>query len=323
MMGWWRRIALTVALALASLPAVAENYPGRPIRIIVPFSAGGTVDIMARLVGAKLQAAWGQPVVVDNRTGAGGNLGADLVAKAEPDGYTLLVSSSSPLSININLYRDLPFDPMRDFAPVSLLAEVPNLLEANPRLPAHSVAELVALAKARPGKLNFASQGSGSTSHLAGELLRIKAGIDITHVPYRGTAPALNDLVAGNIDFMFDNLVSSLPQVRAGTLRALAVGSRTRASVLPDVPTLIESGFADFESTAWFALVAPAKTPPAIVARLNEGAVAALRAPDVAARLADLGATTVASTPAALGARIQSETERWGAVIKAANITLD
>jgi tripartite-type tricarboxylate transporter receptor subunit TctC len=322
-MGWWRRAALAAVLALASLPAIAGDYPGRPIHIVVPFSAGGTVDIMARLVGAKLQAAWGQPVVVDNRTGAGGNLGADLVAKAEPDGYTLLVSSSSPLSININLYRDLPFDPERDFAPISLLAEVPNLLEANPRLPAHSVAELVALAKARPGKLNFASQGSGSTSHLAGELLRLKAGIDIIHVPYRGTAPALNDLVAGNVDFMFDNLVSSLPQVRAGTLRALAVGSRTRASVLPDVPTLIESGFADFESTAWFALVAPARTPPAIVARLNEGVVAALRAPDVVARLADLGATTVASTPEALGARIKSETERWGAVIKAANITLD
>jgi tripartite-type tricarboxylate transporter receptor subunit TctC len=321
-MARWRG-ALAAMLALAGLPAAAGEYPSRPIRIVVPFSAGGTVDILARLVGAKLQAAWGEPVLVDNRTGAGGNLGADLVAKAEPDGYTLLVSSSSPLSININLYRDLPFDPARDFAPVSLLAEVPNLLEVYPGLPAHNVAELIALAKARPGKLNFASQGSGSTGHLAGELLRLKAGIDITHVPYRGTTPALNDLIAGNVDFMFDNLVSSLPFVRAGTLRPLAVGGVARAAVLPDVPTMIESGVADFESTAWFALVAPARTPPAIVTRLSDAIAGALRQPDMTARLAELGATTVASSPDALGARIKSEIARWGAVIKAANITLD
>jgi len=308
---------------LAGLPAVAGDYPDRPIRIVVPYSAGGTNDILTRLVGAKLQAAWGQPVVVDIRTGAGGNVGADQVAKAEPDGYTLLVTASPPLSINASLYRDLPFDPQRDFAPVSLFVEVPNLLEVNPRLPVRTVAELVAYAKARPGKLNFASQGNGTTSHLAGELLRIKAGIDITHVPYRGTAPALNDLVAGNVDLMFDNLVSSLPLVRAGSLRALAVGSAARSAALPDVPTLIESGLPDFETTAWFAMVAPAGTPRAIVARLSAAAAAALHEPDVAARLRDLGATTVASTPDALGARIASEIARWGAVIKAANITID
>jgi tripartite-type tricarboxylate transporter receptor subunit TctC len=313
--------ALTFGLIAGS--AVAETYPSRAIRIIVPFSAGGTVDILARLVGAKLQAAWGQPVVIDNRTGAGGNVGADLVAKAEPDGYTLLVAPSPPLSINVSLYRDLPFDPLRDFAPISLLADVPNLLETNPRLPARSVAELVAYAKAHPGKLNFASQGNGTTSHLAGELFKLKAGIDITHVPYRGTAPALNDLVAGNVDLMFDNLVSSLPLVRAGNLRPLAVGSTTRSAALPDVPTLIESGFAGFESTAWFAMLAPAGTPPAIVEQLSGAVATALRKPDVAARLSDLGATTEASTPAALGARMRSEIERWGAVVRAAKITID
>jgi tripartite-type tricarboxylate transporter receptor subunit TctC len=321
-MRWWRGV-LAASLALAILPAVAEDYPNRPIRIVVPYSAGGTVDILARLVGAKLQAAWGPPVVVDNRTGAGGNLGADLVAKAESDGYTLLVTSSPPLSINVSLYRDLPFDPVRDFAPVSLLVDVPNLLEVNPQLPARSVAELIGYAKAHPGKLNFASQGNGTTSHLAGELFKLKAGIDITHVPYRGTAPALNDLVAGNVELMFDNLVSSLVFVRAGRLRALAVGSAARSAALPDVPTLIESGLPDFETTAWFALVAPAGTPQAVVARLSTATATALREPDVAARLVDLGATVVASNPEALGVRIKSEIARWGAVVKAAHITLD
>jgi tripartite-type tricarboxylate transporter receptor subunit TctC len=320
-----RALGATVALAAALLagPAAADSYPSRAIRVVVPFSAGGTVDILARLVGAKLQLAWGQPVVVDNRTGAGGNLGADQVAKAEPDGYTVLVTSSPPLSINASLYRDLPFDPARDFAPVSLLADVPNLLEIHPRLPVRSVGELVAYAKAHPGKLNFASQGNGTTSHLAGELFKIKAGIDITHVPYRGTAPALNDLVAGNVDLMFDNLVSSLPFVRAGNLRPLAVGSTARSAALPDVPTLIESGFADFETTAWFAMVAPAATPPNIVARLSTAVAAALHQADVAARLSDLGATTMASTPAQLGARIRSEIDRWSAVVRAAGITID
>ena len=318
-----RGVLLALVLALVGQPAAAESYPSRSIRLIVPYAAGGTNDILARLVGARLQLAWGQPVVVENRTGAGGNVGAEQVAKAAPDGYTLLVTASPPLSINASLYRDLPFKPATDFAPVSLLIEVPNLLEANPRLGVGTVAELVAYAKAHPAKLNFASQGSGTTSHLAGELLKLKTGIDVAHVPYRGTAPALNDLVAGNVDYMFDNLVSSLPLVRAGSLRALAVGSRTRSPALPEVPTLIESGFADFESTAWFAMVAPAGTPPAIVDQLSQGAAAALREPEVAARLADLGATTVGSDPAALGALIKAEIARWAPVVEAAHITID
>ena len=318
-----RGVLLALVLALVGQPAAAESYPSRSIRLIVPYAAGGTNDILARLVGARLQLAWGQPVVVENRTGAGGNVGAEQVAKAAPDGYTLLVTASPPLSINASLYRDLPFKPATDFAPVSLLIEVPNLLEANPRLGVGTVAELVAYAKAHPAKLNFASQGSGTTSHLAGELLKLKTGIDVAHVPYRGTAPALNDLVAGNVDYMFDNLVSSLPLVRAGSLRALAVGSRTRSPALPEVPTLIESGFADFESTAWFAMVAPAGTPPAIVDQLSQGAAAALREPEVAARLADLGATTVGSDPAGLGALIKAEIARWAPVVEAAHITID
>ncbi len=261
--------------------------------------------------------------MVDNRAGAGGNLGADLVAKAEPDGYTLLVTASPPLSTNVSLYRKLPFDPVTDFAPITLLCEVPNLLQVHPRVPARSMTELIAYAKAHPGELNFASQGNGTTSHLAAELLKQRAGIDIVHVPYKGTAPALNDLLAGNVDMMFDNLVSSLPFLRAGSLRALAVGSAQRAAVLPDVPTLIESGFPDFESTAWFAMVAPAHTPPEIVAQLNTAVVGALREPDVASRLSDLGAKTVASTPDELGAKIRAEVARWAAVVKSANITVD
>jgi tripartite-type tricarboxylate transporter receptor subunit TctC len=318
-----RRAIAALLLLAAAAPAVAESYPARPIRIVAPFPAGGTVDILARLIGAKLQAAWGQPVVVDNRTGAGGNVGADVVAKAEPDGYTLLLTASPPLSINVSLYRDLPFNPLTDFAAVSLLCEVPNLLEVHPGSPAHTVAELVAHAKAHPGALNFGSQGNGTTSHLAGELLKQRAGIDAVHVPYRGTAPVLNDLVAGKLDFAFDNLVSSLPLVRAGTLRALAIGSVTRSAALPDTPTLIESGFPDFESTAWFAIVAPARTPPDIVAKLSEASARALHDADVAARLSDLGAVTIASPPAALAERMRAEIDRWGAVVKAANIKLD
>ena len=318
-------LLLLVALALlvVGAPAAAQIYPNRTIRIVVAFPPGGTVDTLGRLLAAKLQEAWGQPAVVDNRAGAGGNLGADLVAKAEPDGYTLLVTASPPLSTNVTLYRNLPFDPLTDFAPVSLLTEVPNLLQVHPRVPARSLAELIAYAKANPGKLNFASQGNGTTSHLAAEQLRIRAGIDMVHVPYKGTAPAMNDLLAGNVDLMFDNLVSSLPQVRAGSLRALAMGSAQRSPTLPEVPTLIESGFPDFESTAWFAMVAPARTPPEIVAKLSTAVAAALRQPDVSARLSDLGAAPIASPPDALAEKIRAEITRWAIVIKAAKITLD
>jgi tripartite-type tricarboxylate transporter receptor subunit TctC len=311
-------------LRLCGSPSPPRSWcSSRPIRIVVAFPPGGTVDILGRLVAAKLQDAWGQPAVVDNRAGAGGNLGADLVAKAEPDGYTLLVTASPPLSTNVSLYRNLPFDPVTDFAPVSLLSEVPNVLQVHPRVPARSLAELIAYAKAHPGELNFASQGNGTTSHLAAELLRLRAGIDIVHVPYKGTAPALNDLLAGNVDLMFDNLVSSLPFVRADKLRALAIGSAARSAALPDVPTLIESGFPDFESTAWFALVAPARTPGDIVAKLNAAVVAALRQSDVSARLNDLGAIIVASTPETLAAKIRAEIARWAVVIKTAKITVD
>jgi tripartite-type tricarboxylate transporter receptor subunit TctC len=317
---------LLLGLLAGAPAATAAIYPSRPIRIVVAFPPGGTVDILGRILAAKLNDAWGQAVTVDNRPGAGGSVGADLVAKAEPDGYTLLVTASPPLSTNVTLYRDLPFDPVKDFAPISLLAEVPNLLQinpANPRTPAETLAALIALAKAHPGQLNFASQGNGTTSHLAAELLKLRAGIEVTHVPYKGTMPALNDLLAGNVDFMFDNLVSSLPFVRAGKLRALAVGSVARSPALPDVPTLIESGFPGFESTAWFAIVAPARTPPDIVARLNHEVVAGLRDPAVTARLGDLGATTVASSPEVLATKIRDEIARWSVVIKAAKITID
>lgn len=323
-MGFGRWPLVIGALLLwLSPPVRADDYPSRAIRLVVPYSAGGTVDILARLVGNKLHDSLGQPVLVDNRTGAGGNLGGDLVAKADPDGYTLFVSPPGPLSINLGLYPNMPYNPLRDFAPVTLIAEVPNLLEVNPRVPATSVAALVAYAKANPGKLNFASQGSGSTTHLASELFKSRAGIDIVHVPYRGSAPALSDLVAGNVELMFDNLGSSLPFIRSGDLRALAIGGTQRSPALPDLPTFIESGFADFESTTWFAMVAPARTPPAVVARLHDATAAALTSPDILSRLADLGAVAVGSTPEALGARMTAETERWVAVIRAAKITVE
>ncbi|MBI3514630.1 MAG: tripartite tricarboxylate transporter substrate binding protein [Proteobacteria bacterium] len=298
-----RLFATLAALALLAVaPAAAQSYPSRAIRIVVAFPPGGTVDTLGRLLAAKLQEAWGQPAVVDNRAGAGGNLGADIVA---------------------TLYKKLPYDVARDVSYIGLIGTTPNVMVVNPSVPATTVAEFIAYAKANPGKLNYASQGNGTTSHLGAELLRIRAGIDIVHVPYKGTAPALNDLLAGNVDMMFDNLVSSLPQIRAGTLRALAMGSARRAPTLPDVPTLIESGFPDFESTAWFAMVAPARTPPDIVAKLNTTVVAALRQPEVSARLDDLGAATIASTPDVLAAKIRTEIARWAAVIKAAKITLE
>ena len=324
-----RRLArgcISAGLALAAMLAVlpqadAQDYPSRPVKIIVPFPAGGTADVMPRVIGEWLSRKWGQPVVVENRTGAAGNIGAEAVAKAEPDGYTLLSAPPPPLVINQNLYPKLGFDPS-EFVPIVIMGRVPNALVVNPKLPLNSVAEVIAYAKANPGKLTSATQGNGTTSHLTSELLQMMADVKFQHVPYRGSAPALTDLVAGSVDLMFDNLGVSLPLVRGGQLKLLGVATPKRMASLPDVPTIAET-LPGFESAAWFAIVAPPKTPQAVVDKINADVNEALRQSDIEQRLAQLSAEPIGGTPQATAAYMREEIERWHKVIKAANVKLD
>ena len=313
---------LALAAMLAVLPqADAQDYPSRPVKIIVPFPAGGTADVMPRVIGEWLSRKWGQPVVVENRTGAAGNIGAEAVAKAEPDGYTLLSAPPPPLVINQNLYPKLGFDPS-EFVPIVIMGRVPNALVVNPKLPLNSVAEVIAYAKANPGKLTSATQGNGTTSHLTSELLQMMADLKFQHVPYRGSAPALTDLVAGSVDLMFDNLGVSLPLVKGGQLKLLGVATPKRMASLPDVPTIAET-LPGFESAAWFAIVAPPKTPQAVVDKINADVNEALRQGDIVQRLAQLSAEPIGGTPQATAAYMREEIERWHKVIKAANVKLD
>src|SRR4030095_5020494 len=284
------RWVLCIVLALVSPLACAQTYPTKPIRLVVPFPPGGATDILARDVAQKLSDAWGQSFVVDNRPGAGGNIGSELVAKAAPDGYTLEMGTVGTHAINASLYAKMPYDHVKDFVPVILVAGVPNVLVVNPSVPVNSVAELIAYAKANPGKLNFASSGNGTSIHLSGELFKVMAGVQITHVPYKGSAPALQDLLGGQVQLMFDNLPPSLPQIKAGKLKALAVTSTTRAAALPDVPTMAESGLPGFEASSWFGVLAPAGTPPAIVAKLNAEIGKWLASPEAKEKLAKQGA---------------------------------
>jgi tripartite-type tricarboxylate transporter receptor subunit TctC len=313
---------LALAAILAALPgAGAQDYPSRPVKIIVPFPAGGTADVMPRVIGEWLSRKWGQPVVVENRTGAAGNIGAEAVAKAEPDGYTLLSAPPPPLVINQNLYPKLGFDPT-EFVPIVIMGRVPNALVINAKLPFNSVAELIAHAKANPGKLTSATQGNGTTSHLTSELFQLMADVKFQHVPYRGSAPALTDLVAGSVDLMFDNLGVSLPLVKSGQLKLLGVATPKRMASLPDVPTIAET-LPGFESAAWFAIVAPPKTPQAVVDKINADVNEALRQGDIVQRLAQLSAEPIGGTPQATAAYMREEIERWHKVIKAANVKLD
>src|SRR5205809_3388235 len=263
--------ALTAALLVVAAPVALGQaaYPTKPVRLVVPFPAGGTTDLLARAAAQRLSEAWGQQVIVDNRPGAAGNIGAELVARSAPDGYTLLMGTVGTHAINASLYAKMPYDHVKDFAPVILVAGVPNVLEVNPALPVNSVADLIKLAKAKPGQINFASSGSGTSIHLSGELFKTMAGVDMTHVPYKGSAPALTDLMGGQVQLMFDNLPSALPQIKGGRLRAIALTSTTRAAVLPDIPTVAESGLPGFEASSWFGILAPAGTPPAIVTWIN------------------------------------------------------
>jgi len=311
-----------LAAMLAALPqADAQDYPSRPVKIVVPFPAGGTADVMPRVIGEWLSRKWGQPVVVENRTGAAGNIGAEAVAKAEPDGYTLLSAPPPPLVINQNLYPKLGFDPS-EFVPIVIMGRVPNALVVNPKLPLNSVAEVIAYAKANPGKLTSATQGNGTTSHLTSELFQMMADLKFQHVPYRGSAPALTDLVAGSVDLMFDNLGVSLPLVKGGQLKLLGVATPKRMASLPDVPTIAET-LPGFESAAWFAIVAPPKTPQAVVDKINADVNEALRQSDIVQRLTQLSAEPIGGTPQATAAYMREEIERWHKVIKAANVKLD
>ena len=307
--------ALLLVLVAAGSAAAAEPFPTKPIHLVSPFPPGGANDILARLVAQKLTTAWGQAVVVDNRPGAAGGLGTALVANAPPDGYTLVMGTLATHGINPSVYKSLPYDPVKGFAPVAMVAVIPIVIVVNPSLPALDAKQLIQLAKRKPGELNFASSGLGSVNHLAGELFKSMAGVDLVHIPYKGSAPALTDLLSGNVTVMFDLLPSSLPYIQAGKLRALAVTSARRSTLLPDVPTLAESGLTGYEVNSWFGVLAPAGTPVAIVNKLNAALGDILRAPDVREQMAKLGAEPLFTTPDEFSKVIGKDLETWAPIV--------
>lgn len=309
--------------ALAIQPALAQTYPAKPIRIVVPFAPGGNVDITARTVAPELSSLLGQPVVVDNKPGAGGTIGANEVAKAAPDGYTLLMGSNSTISVAPALYPNNPYNPVRDFAPISNLAQVPFVLVVHPSLPAVNVRELVALAREKPGVLSMASAGTGSSNHLVGELFQAQTGVRLNHIPYKGSGQALNDLLAGQVSVMFDQLTSASANIKAGKLRALAVSSSVRSSALPDVPTFAEAGISGFDITNVTGLLAPVGTPPEVIAKLHAAAVKAVESKAVRDRFAAMGVSAVGDRPEQFGAFIRDDFARWTKVVKDGNIRLD
>jgi tripartite-type tricarboxylate transporter receptor subunit TctC len=317
------RLILVASVALFGPGARADDYPDKPVKMVVPFPAGGSIDIVARLVGQELAKTLGQGVVVDNRSGAGGSIGTDAVAKAAPDGYTLLMGSASSLAANRALYRKLAYDPEKDFSAISLVALQPNVLLVHPSLPAKTVAELIAYAKANPGELNYGSAGAGTSQHLAAELFRSRTGVDIVHVPYRGGAPALIDLMAGQVQLMFETIPTAIQPVQAGQLRALAVTTVKRSSMLPDLPTMAEAGVAGYVARGWIGLVAPAGTPAAIVEKLGRATQAIVRTPEITRRLTELGLEVAASSPAEFGDFIRTEVAAFKDVVAGANISLD
>ena len=313
---------LTAMLIMASA-APAQTYPIRPIRWVVTYPPGGPTDVVARAIGAKLTEAWGQQIVIDNRAGAGGVIGTDIAAKAVPDGYTLLFGTSAGLTINPALNSKLPYDAVKDFAPVSLLVLNPQILVVHPAVPVKAVKELVALATARPGQLNYASVGLGSPNHMGMELLKALTGIDIVHVPYKGTGPAITDLLGGQVQVMFNSMPSVIPLVASGKLKGLAVGSVQRSPAVPDIPTVAEAGVPGFENVTWYGMFAPAKTPHDIIVKLNKQVVQILASPEMAQRLASQGAEPRSSTPEELTKFMRVESERWKKVIKTAGIKVE
>jgi tripartite-type tricarboxylate transporter receptor subunit TctC len=324
-----RRFAQFAAIACACVGAfsaasvAAQTYPSKPVKMIVPFEPGGATDILARLLSAELTTLLGQQFVVENRSGAGGNIGSNLVAKGAPDGYLLLFGAAGNIAINPSLFKNMPYDPVSDLTAIAPMASTMNVLVVNPNVSAKSVTELINLAKQQPGKLTFASSGNGSTIHLSGEMFKMMAGIDILHVPYRGSAPAMVDLVGGRTDMMIDNLPSALPRIQSGALRALGVTASARSKALPDTPTIAEAGLPGFEATSWFGVFAPAKTPQSVIDTLNKGISEALRVPAVLARIQTMGAEPMLMTSDAFGQLIRSDIDKWRKVIKAAGVSVD
>ncbi|HKA43449.1 MAG TPA: tripartite tricarboxylate transporter substrate binding protein [Burkholderiales bacterium] len=304
-------------------PGYAQQYPSRPVRFVVPFAPGGSTDTLARTLGVKLADALGQQVVVDNRSGGNGNIGMEIVAKSPPDGYTIVLGYIANLAIAPSLYSKLPFDPIRDYEPVTQLASSPNVLTAHPSVPARSLKELIALAKAKPGQVSFASTGVASVGHLTGELLNSLAGMKMTHVPYKGGGQAIIDLLGGHVQAMFSGFTAAMPHIKAGKIRALAVTGATRSPALADVPTIAEQGFPGVEATAWYGVLLPARTPRTIVTRLHDETVKALHFQDVKERLDGLGFEIVGSTPEQFGAYIKSEIGKWEKVVKASGAKPD
>lgn len=325
---WTRRAALILAATLGFVlvlapHAKAADYPTRPIVLVVAFTPGGPSDVLARIVGKEMGEALGQPVVIENRPGAGGNIAADAVAHAAPDGYTLLMGNNSILATNEALYKKITYNPQKDFAPITLIGTQANILVINNDVPAKSLAELIALAKAQPGKLNFASSGYGAAAHLSGELFKTQAKVDIVHVPYKGAAPALQDVIAGHNQLMFATAASVVSQIKGGKVRALAVTTIKRTAVLPDLVTMDEAGLKGFEASTWHGLVAPAATPPAVLKKLHDAAIKALQNPGVQASLGRLGVDIVGGTPEEFGAYIKAEIPKWTAIVKASGATME
>ena len=316
-------IALAGICAGATAPAGAQGYPVKPVRLIVPYPPGGGTDIFARLVGAKLSETLGQPIVVEQRPGAAGVIGADLAAKAAPDGYTLVIGQASNLAINLSLMRKLPYDPTRDFAPITLVATSPNLLVVHPSLPVRTIRDLVVLAKSKPGAINYASAGNGSPGHLAAEYFKKVAKIDMVHIPYKGATPALIDVIAGQASLYFTSPIAAQPYVRSGRLRQIAVTSGMRFPPLPDVPTIAEGGYRDIDMTSWWGLLAPAGTAADIVDKLHAATVKALNTAEIRERLATQGAMVVTSTPGEFAAYIKSEIAKWARIVSASGARLD
>jgi tripartite-type tricarboxylate transporter receptor subunit TctC len=323
-----RRMAVSAGLSLLSLlalnaPALAAGFPERQVTLVVPFAAGGSTDVVARIIAQKMSEDLGQQVIVQNVAGAGGNLGADNVARADADGYTILMGTVATHALNPLILKSTPYDAEKDFAPVSLLVVVPNVLVVNPELPAKNVEELLALLKGAPDQYSYASSGNGTPLHLSGELFKRMAGVEMVHIPYKGAGPALNDVIANQVPIMFDNLPSSSGHIKAGTLHALAVTTKERAASFPDIPTVAESGIPGYETYTWNALFAPAGTPAEVIARLNQSANKALKDPAVAERMKEFSATIVGSTPEELGAHVKAEIAKWTPIVRDAKIQMD
>ena len=316
-------LSLGLALALAASHALAQAWPTKPIKWIVPFAPGGTTDILGRTIGDKLGVALGQPVIIENKPGAGGGLGADFVAKAAPDGYTILGGTISTNAINTSLYKDLPYDPVKDFVPLTLIARVPNMLVVNNDVPAKNVAELVVLLKKSPGKYNFASSGNGTSQHLSGELFKSMAGVDMQHIPYKGSPPALQDVMGGCVTMTFDNITTAWPLAKGGKLRALGVTTAKRSPAAPDVPTLAEAGLTGYEVGSWQGVFAPAGTPPEIVKRLNTEIVKIINLPEVKEKLLLLGAEPVGNSLEEFTIFVKAEVVKWGDIVKKSGARVD